>query len=103
MRVEQALVHVDVDQLGTVLDLIASDVERRRVLAVLDQPAELGGAGDVRALADVDERDVAAQLERFESRELQGTAQLGRPPWRESGDGVGDGGDVFGGRAATPS
>ena len=69
--VEQALVHVDVDDLRAVLDLLAGDDERLGVVAVRDQPAELGRAGDVGALADVDERDVVGERERFESRELQ--------------------------------
>ena len=43
-RVEQTLVHVDVDHLGAVLDLVAGDVEGLGEVAVLDQPAELGGA-----------------------------------------------------------
>ena len=54
-RVEHALVHVDVDDLGAVLDLLARDVERGLVVAVQDQARELGRAGDVGALADVDE------------------------------------------------
>ena len=33
LAVEQALVHVDVDDLRAVLDLLARDVERRRVVA----------------------------------------------------------------------
>ena len=58
-RVDQALVHVDVDDLGAVLDLVARDVERRGVVAGGDQLAEARRAGDVGALADVDEGDVA--------------------------------------------
>jgi hypothetical protein len=41
-RVEQTLVHVDVDHLGAVLHLVAGDVERLGVLAVGDQAPELG-------------------------------------------------------------
>ena len=49
-------VHVDVEDLRAVLDLLARDGERSRVVVRLDQLAELGRARDVRALADVDER-----------------------------------------------
>ena len=59
LRVEHALVHVDVDDLRAARHLLARDVQRRRVVAGLDQLAELGGAGDVGALADVDEQAVA--------------------------------------------
>ncbi len=54
LRVEHRLVHVDVDDLGAVLHLLAGDVERGVEVAVQDQALELGGAGDVGALADVD-------------------------------------------------
>ncbi len=59
-RFEKALVHVDVDHLRAVLDLVARDGERRRVVAGRDQLAEFGRAGDVGALADIDERDFGA-------------------------------------------
>jgi hypothetical protein len=41
LGIEQALVHVDVDDLRAVLDLIARHVERGGVVAGLDQLAEL--------------------------------------------------------------
>ncbi len=99
-RVEQTLVHVDVDHLGAVLDLVAGDVERLGEVAVLDQPAELGRAGDVGALADVDEGDVVGERERLEPRELQRASPLGRSPGGLAGDGVDDRGDVVGRGAA---
>ena len=55
LAVEQAVVHVDVDDLGAVLDLLARDAQRRLVVAGLDQALEARRAGDVGALADVDE------------------------------------------------
>ncbi len=54
-RVEQALVHVDVDHLRAVFDLLARDFDRGRVVAVHDQLLEPGGAGHVGPLADIDE------------------------------------------------
>ena len=61
--IDQPLVHVDVDDLRAVLHLVARDGERRRVVARGDQLAELGRAGDIRPLADVDEGDVLGQHE----------------------------------------
>ena len=53
--VEHALVHVDVEHVGAVLDLLARDFERGGVVVRLDQLAEAGGAGDVGPLAHHDE------------------------------------------------
>ena len=55
LRIQQALVHVDVDDRGPGLDLLAGDVERCAIVALNDQLPEFGRAGDVRPLADVDE------------------------------------------------
>ena len=58
-RIDEALVHVDVDDLRAVRDLVARDDERAGIVAGGDELAELGRAGDVGALADIDERNVA--------------------------------------------
>ena len=55
LGVEQALVHVDVDDLGAVLDLLARDLDRGGIIVGHDQLLEAGRAGDVGALADIDE------------------------------------------------
>ena len=55
LAVQHSLVHVDVDDLGAVLDLLARDLQRSRVVARGDQLAEPGRAGDVGALAHIDE------------------------------------------------
>ena len=54
-RIEQPLVHVDVEHLGAVGDLVAGDLEGGVVVAGRDQLAEPGRAGDVGPLADIDE------------------------------------------------
>ena len=59
LAVEQALVHVDVDDVGAVLHLLARHGQRGVVIARLDQLAEFGRAGDVGALADIDETAAA--------------------------------------------
>ena len=99
--VDQALVHVDVDDLRAIGDLIARDDERARVVARGDQLAELGRAGDVGALADIDEGDVGGQRERLEAGEPH--QRRDRREWRAARslrDGLGDGADVVGRRAA---
>ena len=60
LGIEQALVHVDVDHLRAVLDLLARDRERGGIVAGGDQLAEFGRAGDVGALADIDEAEFPA-------------------------------------------
>ena len=55
LGIEQALVHVDVENLGAVLDLLASDFHRGGIVAGHDQLLEPGRAGDVGPLADIDE------------------------------------------------
>ena len=69
--IQQALVHVDVDDLGAVLDLVARHRQRCGVIAGGDQFAEFRRAGDVGALADVDKRDRGRQFERLEAGEPQ--------------------------------
>ena len=104
LAVQHPLVHVDVDDLGAVLDLLARHLERRRVVAGGDQLAEPGRARDVGALAHVDEgAAVLAALEGLEP----GEAELGRArangARRMARDGVRDGRDVRGrGAAAAP-
>ena len=60
LGIEQALVHVDVDDLRAVLDLLARDREARGIIAGGDQLAEFRRAGDIGALADIHERDFSA-------------------------------------------
>ncbi len=67
LAVDQALIHVDVDDLCAVLHLIAGDGKCSRIVASRDQLAELGRARHVRALADIDEGNVLGQHERLEA------------------------------------
>ncbi len=99
-RIDEPLVHVDVDDLRAVGHLIARDRERAGEVACGDQLAELRRAGDVRPLADVDEGDVGGEGERLEA---------GKPHQRRNGrdgarldvaDRLGDRADVLGSRAA---
>jgi hypothetical protein len=80
--VDQAVVHVDVDDLRAVLHLLEGDFERFAVFVVLDQATELRRAGDVGAFADVDERDVVGERERLEARQLEPGRADGHLAWR---------------------
>ena len=99
--VDHALVHVDVDDLRAVLDLLAGDRQRSVVVAVADQVAELGRPGDVGALADVQEQGVLGDGERLETGQPQRRSVLRRHAGRQALDRLGDVGDVVGGGAAT--
>src|SRR6185312_4301837 len=88
--IEQAFVHVDVDDLCARLDLLARDGEGTAIVALLDQLTELGGARNVRALAYVDERlrciggghcSYSPVYEWFEARETQFWCVLRKLTW----------------------
>ncbi len=100
LGIEQALVHVDVDDLRAVLDLVARDLERGAVVAIGDELAEARRAGDVGALADVHERDRVGEREGFEAGEPQPPLDLGDLPRRLALHRLRDGVDVRGRGAA---
>ena len=100
LGIEQALVHVDVDHLGAVLDLVARDRQRGRIVAGGDQLAEARRPRDVGALADIDERDGRREHERLEPGEAQALRRIGRSPRLLAAHGVRDGADMVGRRAA---
>ncbi len=100
LGVEHPFVHVDVDHLGAGLDLLQGDFQRLGVVFLADQPGELGGAGDVGALADVDEQRLAIDGERLKARQAAGLGDVRDRPWLVLGYGLGDGLDVRRGGAA---
>ena len=67
LGVEQALVHIHVDDLSAALDLLAGYVEGGEVVAGLDQAGEFARAGHVSAFAYIDEVGLLADLQRFQS------------------------------------
>ena len=101
LRVEHALVHVDVDDLRAVRHLLARDIHGGRVIAGLDQLAKLGRAGHIGALADVDEQAAGIDGERLRARS-GGTPTRSSEcaARRQAGNRVGDGADVLRRRAA---
>jgi hypothetical protein len=70
--VEHGLVHVDVDDLGAVLDLLARHRQRVLELPGQDQAREGLRSGDVGALADVDEQRAGVQRHRLEAGQAHG-------------------------------
>ena len=75
LGIEHGLVHVDVDHLRAALDLLARNGQRFFVFAVADQLGESRRAGDVGALADVDEIGVRTNHQRFEAAEARISAR----------------------------
>ncbi len=98
--VDQPFVHVHVDDLRPVFDLIARHVQRGGEIARGDQLAKARGPGDVGAFAHVHERDFRGLDERLQP----GQAQAGRDGGQRARRGVGhpgrDGGDMVGRRSA---
>ncbi len=69
-RIDQAFVHVDVDDLGAVGDLVPRDVERRGIIAGRDELSKLCRAGHIGPFADIDEGDVLGEREGLQPRQL---------------------------------
>ncbi len=78
LGVQHPLVHVDVDDLGAALHLLLGDVEGLVVEPLLDQPLELGRAGDVGALPHVHEHGFGGDDEGLQARQPAGYRQLGQ-------------------------
>ena len=72
LAVEHGLVHVHVDHLRAVLDLLARHGQGLFVLAVEDHAREGFRARDVGALADVDEQRALADQHRLQAGQLHG-------------------------------
>src|SRR5690606_29483914 len=100
LGVDQPLVHVDVDDLGAVLYLVARHFEGGRVVAGGDQPLEAGGAGDIGALPDIDEGDLGREREWLQPGEAQHRLDLRHLSRLVGRDDLGEGADVVGRRAA---
>ena len=101
LGIEQAFVHVHIEDLRPVLHLVAGDGERGGIIAGGDELAETRRAGDVGALADVHERDLRRERERFQAREPQQRRDRRDGAGLLARDCRGDGADVLGRGAAT--
>ena len=92
LGVEQAIVHIDIEQLGSILHLVAGDGECFVIFLFVDKSKELARAGHVATLAHVDEVALGSHLAQFKSREPQGIGTWGR----HVGLGTLDKGGIFG-------
>ena len=75
--VDQTVVHADVDELRSGVDLCAGHGERFVVVAFADETGELRRAGHVGALADVDEVGLGDDAQRFETAQDRDMARCG--------------------------
>ena len=100
LGVEHALVHVDVDHLCAVFHLLAGHVEGGAVVAGQDELGEAARAGDVGALADVDEVRLRGDDQRLQAAEAGVGRQAGDGARRQVAHGLGKGADVGRRRAA---
>ena len=91
LRLQHALIHIDIDNLGAVLNLVPGNAQGFLVLLFLDQPEETLGTGHVGALTYVDKQNVVVPGERLEAGQAQGLGALGDLPGRVFGDRLGDG------------
>ena len=102
LGIQQALVHVDVDDLRAIDHLLARHIQRCGEFAVLDELAKARGARDIGALAHIHEANVLRQCERLESREPQHGLDLWRAAGAEALHAIRKGGHMGGrGAAAT--
>ena len=93
--VDQALVHVHVDDLCAVFDLFAGDIDGGGIITGRDQLAELGRTGDVGTLAHIHESDVAGQGKGFQPRQAhQGPLRRDRAGFVIC-NGIGNGADMI--------
>ena len=102
LGIQQAFVHVDVDDLRAIDHLLARHIQRCGEFAVLDELAKTRGARDIGALAHIHEANVLRQCERLESREPQHGLDLWRAAGAEALHAIRKGGHMGGrGAAAT--
>ena len=69
--IEQTVVHIDIDDHGSVLHLLAGNVERLVVVFLADEPQELPAACHIAALAHLD-KCPRIGFEQRQAREPQG-------------------------------
>ena len=99
-RIEHRLVHVDVDDLRAVFDLLARHLQRLIKLLGQDQPGEGLRAGHIGALADIHEERRFVDIEGLKARQAQRRGSLGHLAGWHRIDGLCNGGDMLGRRAA---
>lgn len=99
LGVEHGIVHVDVDDLGTVFDLFTGYVQGFFVILFRDETQELARPGHVATFAYIDEVVLGNDFQLFQSRQAEPGLAMYRPMRCGLGGQAGDGGDV--GRCGT--
>ena len=99
--IQHAFVHVDIDDLRAVVDLLERHSKRFVVTFIFDQAFEFRRAGDVGAFANVQKQAVATHFERLESGKTQLRRDVRNPTGRSTANGFRDRADMFGRGAAT--
>ncbi len=101
--VEQAFIHIDVDDLGAALHLMLSYREGFGIIARFDKAGEFAGAGDIGSFPDVDEVGFRADDQGLQSAEHSVARLPGDAARRQSFDSFGHQADVVRrGAAAAP-
>ena len=95
-RLEQPVVHVDVDHLGAGLDLRPCDRHRRVAVAGADEPREVRRPRDVRSLADVAEPALLRDRDGLEPGDPETRNARGGDARGSSSHRLGDRADVLG-------
>ena len=99
-RIQHGLVHVDVDDLRAVLDLLAGHGQRLVVFLFADQARKHLAARHVGAFADVHVQRVFVDVQRFQARQAGLDRNVGHDARRQHRDLLGDRADVVGRGAA---
>ncbi len=99
--IQHALIHVDIDDLGAVLNLVPGNAQGFFILFFLDQSQEALGAGYVGAFTHVDEQGVFVTGKRFQAGEPECFRAIRDLSGRILGHGPGDGFNMVRARAAT--
>ena len=68
LRIQQSVIHIDIDDHGTILHLFACYLQSLLVALLLNQSQELTGTGHVTAFAHIDERSLAG-IQEFQARQ----------------------------------
>ena len=100
LRVQHALIHVHIDDLRAIGHLLTRHVDRGGIIARFNQLAKFRRAGDVGALADVDEQAAGIDGQGLQAAQAAGRFDLGKDARRETVNRTFDGLNVLRCRAA---
>ena len=76
--IEKPVVHVDVDDQGSILHLLAGDFQSLFVVFLFDQPQEFARPGHIATFAHIDEPHFRRQFKLLQTTQAQGFGSSGR-------------------------